>query len=220
MKIERKIPTINENFCENAEKLENLNRILWKNLENLAEFLLKIFENKNYDKMKDILLRHKDILPASTESKLLFTKVQDFVMRYFKENDFRNFLSNNYTLLKVFQSSLDIQTINKFLEASNEKTDSNFIKKSLRINDFRGNNFIFYLIRFDKSESFQQVIQILKAYFNMNEITELIKECNDYGFNILHECVRLKNARKLEDLWNSLELLFKSENISEEFKKN
>jgi len=221
MKIERKIPQLNEKFCENAEKLEYLSITFWENFVNLAEFLLKIIKNGNYDKMKDILYKNKNILSASTESKLLFTKVQDFVMNYFKGNDFKDFLSNNRIFLQIFESSLDIQTINEFLKASKEKTDSNFIKKSLRKKGEEKENLFFYLTYSDKfsSEFFQQVIQILKAYFNMNEINELIIECKYDGYNILHQYVRLKNARKLENLWNSLELLFKSENISKEFKK-
>jgi len=130
-------------------------------------------------------------------------------------------MSNNYVFFCMFDLSLDTQTIKKFLEATKVKTNRDFVKESLRMKDDDGQNLLFCLTHSVKfsSESFQQVIQILQIYFDTDEIFELVEERDNNKFNIMHKCVVYKRARLLENVWNSLEILYKSSKNSERFKK-
>lgn len=59
----------------------------------------------------------------------------------------------------------------------------------------------------------------MQKYLTINEIFELIKNCNSTGENVLQVCVQRKYKENLQVLWTEIENYFASKNASQQFKR-
>jgi len=215
-KSEPKVPKIAEIFCKNVEKLTNLATIFEENLENLADFIIKVLKVGSYKDVKGIIFQNQEINVSASKYTKLFIKYQDFILNHFNVIDLKNFIE----LPPIFGSNLNMNTIEKFLDELSNKTDPKFIKKSLQKRDEYKENLFFYSIRSKStsSQKFQGTFKILSKFLTSNEIINLTKQSNQDGWNLLHICFGMADKDKLTFVWTEMSRFYASQNAQDQFR--
>ncbi|XP_070501596.1 uncharacterized protein [Chironomus tepperi] len=217
--IEKKMTKIAEILSTKVDWRVVLQNISNENLENLFEFVIKIFKcMKSYEQVKDILYGNAHMLYINTRINGMILKVHTFIVDYLNEVDLEKVLSTDNILWLIFSSKLTSTDIKIAFDALTNTVNSNFISNELGKTDEVNGNVIFHLLTSDEKDvnELEAKFEILQKYLTDDQIIKLSKERND---SILQFCIKFEYKVNLQFIWTKLEQIFKSQNSHDEFKE-
>lgn len=207
-----------EEFIEEFYKIENFKTLFIKNLQHFAKFVLEIFKNGDYEKVKKILIENfKEIFENSKNSEI-FLIFSEFLINFLKVDDLKKFLIEREMFQNIFKSNLDI--FEEFLDQVESKTGRKFVRFGLKLYTKDGNIFSFL----NKSENVnsnkvQKCLNILQKYLKIKVILKLMKYCNSHEMNIFHICFQCENSKNLILFITEIKMFLDSKNLSQHLKK-
>ncbi|KAL7013572.1 hypothetical protein ACKWTF_015473 [Chironomus riparius] len=221
LKIESKM---SKEFCTSLCESKSIVNIFFENLENLLNFVIKIFKNsKNQKLFKQLLFSSNKIFWSATTNSSLFINIQNLIIEHFNVNDLIEILSSNKIILSIFGSPLGAKDIQIFLNKIDQKLGSKFINKELKLKNEHEHNLLLRIIQVDHQvdnvERLEDIFEIIMKYLNIDEIIKLSKETGFCSRNVFQACIRTGDLIKIKFFWTKLEEIYKSQNIHHEFKK-
>ncbi|KAL7012239.1 hypothetical protein ACKWTF_014709 [Chironomus riparius] len=197
--------------------------IFTENLENLADFSIKVLKNGKYKSIKDVLDRNTEIIVRNIKSAKLFSKFQDFIFVFLKIDDLKALILISCVLQGFVESSLEIEIFEEFVTKTEEKSDREFIRQGLMVksSDRHKGNIFYFLSKSTNlnAHKVQKLLKIMEKFLTATEIIELISKCEEDGQNILQVCVEEKSEKKLKILLTEIEKYFAVQNLPQNFKK-
>jgi len=204
-KIMAIISLIAKNLNNIIHKFEISSDLFEENLPNLADFVIKILTYSCKEKIKNIFLKNQKITLMAANHTNLFIQIQYMILDCFNENELKDFLLKNGTLLSIIVSIPDLETTEDFINGVKSKTekDPEFIRKALKLNDKEQENILSYLIRSRNVslDKFKQIFQMIYKFLTVNKIITLVKEVN------INEC---QNVEIVQFMWTELEKIITS----------
>ncbi|CAG9811261.1 unnamed protein product [Chironomus riparius] len=221
LKIESKM---SNEFCASLCESKSIVNIFFENLENLLNFVIKIFKNsKNQKLFKQLLFASNKIFLSATTNSSLFINIQNLIIEHFNVNDLIEILSSNKIILSIFGSPLATKDIQIFLNKIDKKIGSKFINKELKLKNEHEHNLLLRIIQVDHQvdnvETLEDIFEIIMKYLNNDEIIKLSKETGLCSRNVFQACIRTGDLIKIKFFWTKLEEIYKSQKIHHEFKK-
>jgi len=203
-KIQPEMQKLINNFYE-IEKFCNL---FTKNLEKLADFILKILSTGNYEKVKKILKESSKNITLEMKHSKMFEKFYTFLFDFLKTNDLKDLIANQEIFLNIISSNLEINDFEKFVEITKQNTDDEFIQKNIRIEiyDYMRFNIFCCLCCCKNLTAYkvQKCLDITKRFLSIEEIFRMMQICSIKKYNILMNCYIL-NENNFRIIWQEIE---------------
>jgi len=208
-KILEKMPAISRFFYKYSDELINLSDIFEEKFENIVDFVVALFKNGTVDEFTKILKYNKLILISAMKQDKIFLKFQTFIDSM-DTNSLKIFVKDELIVHKLVESELRVEIIKNFLETLKSKTDINWMKEVLCLRDENLSNIFSYIFNPNNFSilKFETIFKIINNVLKTEEMFELMRNCDNNGWTIVHLVVHKYDENILNLLKNHFYSLY------------
>ncbi|KAL7015557.1 hypothetical protein ACKWTF_016520 [Chironomus riparius] len=211
LKLELNIKNFADQFDRFIDGNQSFSKIYSENLENLALFLINVFNCLKYNKVKNILFKNIISIINKTKNSELFLKFQEFYVNFLQVNDLKLILLNLNIINYIAESSLNHEVVKHLNTKILQKLDAKFMKQILMPTNH--NNLLLTIIdsRRFTAQKFQTFCSMMEEYLGKEILMSLFWRNTDSQItNIMHKIIFKRDEELLKTVWKTIKEILNS----------